>query len=508
MRKTSCLLLALLPVVAAAETKTWVAVLDAEGTATSANANVAENWDPAGIPTSEDDIVLDGERSNVPMVWTVAATGASAPTTVKSWTQKASYTSRVTIPTTRTGVFTQLVVRVDAQLDGGEWWRDANAKGDNSTATVWLNVKVDGDLSVGAGFKFNGEAAGYPKQRGISQGGEKGSTGGAHGGLGGGGTYGHGTVYGDYRNPTSLGSGQYGGDKGGGGAIILDVTGDFLLEGQVNANAGNGGTGSGQSGGSVWIKAKTLSGGATGLISANGGSPSNKRAGGGAGRISVQLSDPTWTQETLAENFKGTIRAIGGYDSKGGNYARVPGASGTVYLETAGDLGKGVMRLVNSSWSGQSPHNAVTLVGDGVKWDVTKLEMANNGRVGVASGGELHVPSFSAITGDATVYSLFAFIGGAVTSDVKHDKFVASGFDLAVYASTDFGDYHLEVPADRKLSVAADAVFTVGSLKVNGTKLPAGEYVASSLTETYPNVSGAGTIKVLGLTDGLMLIVR
>ncbi len=487
-----------------AETKTWVAVL-AEGE-TEASAAVAANWDPAGIPAATDDIVLDGDRSNVPMVWTVAATGDSAPATVASWTQRSTYTARVTMPTTRTGAFTLFTVTGDATLDGGSWWRAGNAKSDNSTAKVWLNVRVGGDLSVGSGFTFDGYAAGFPKQRGPSQGGENGSTGGAHGGLGGGGTYGHGTVYGDYRNPTTLGSGQYGGENGGGGAVLLDIGGDFVLNGTVSGNAGNTGTGSGQSGGSVWIRAKTMSG--AGTVTANGGSPSNKRAGGGAGRISIQLSDPSWTQATFAENFTGTIRAIGGLDSKGGTYARVPGASGTIYIETTGDHGKGVMRLTNRARGTLPAHNAVTLVASGVTWNLSRLDMTVNGRVGVAAGGTLSVPDFSAITGDGSSECLFAFIGGEVRSDVKYDKLEADGFHVAAYATTDFSAYRLVVPAGSALTVADGTVLTVGELTLNGDRLAKGTHSAATLAATYSNVAGTGSITVAGLTPETVVLLR
>ena len=489
---------------AQAGTKTWVAEL-AEGE-TEASAAVAANWDPAGIPAATDDIVLDGDRSNVPLVWTVAATGDSAPTNVASWTQRSTYTARVTMPTKRTGAFTVFTVTGDATLDGGSWWRSGNTKDDGSTAKVWLNVQVNGDLTVGSGFTFNGYAAGFAKAKGPSSGGEKGSTGGAHGGLGGGGTYGHGTVYGDYRNPDTLGSGAYACNDGGGGAVLLDVGGDFVLDGTVSADGGNGGTSSGTSGGSVWIRARTMSG--SGTVTANGGSPSNKRAGGGAGRISIQLSNPAWTQSTFATNFTGTIRAIGGLDSKSGSYVRVPGASGTVYIETAGDNGKGVMRLTNRTRGSLPAHNAVTMIASGVTWDISRLDMTVNGRVGVAAGGTLSVPNFDAITGDGSSECLFAFIGGEVLSNVKYDKLVADGFHVAAYATTDFGDYHLEIPAGSTLTVADGQELTVGELTIGGNKLAKGTHSAETLAGTYANIAGTGTIVVVGLTPETIILLR
>ena len=508
MKKGTGLLLALLPFVAAAETKTWVAVLDPEGTATSANANVAENWDPAGIPTSEDDIVLDGERSNVPMVWTVAATGDSAPTTVNSWTQKASYTSRVTVPTTRSGVFTQLVVSANAELNGGEWWRAGNIKDDKANAKVWLNVKIGGNLTTGSGFKFNQYNAGYYKQQGYSPASDKPSKGAAHAGLGGESGDGGGTAYGDYRKPISLGSGAYGSaDNCGGGSIVLDVLGDVVHDGEMTADAGDGTDSCGASGGSIWITARSLGG--TGTITAEGGSPGQKRSGGGGGRIAIHLTRPDLDYAALRESYTGQILNRGGYSTLNGAYARCAGGAGTVYIETPADTGVGHMRLVNGNWSigkGTSYNQVDTPISEGETWHLATLSMATNAHIRVV--GTLHMTSFADITGDGSQFCRVRLAGGAVKSDIKHDKLIANGFDIDAMSTSSLSDYHLVVPAEAKLSVAADAVFTVGSLKINGTKLAAGEYVASSLTETYPNVSGEGTIEVLGLTDGLMLIVR
>ena len=474
---------------------TWVAAADGL-------ASVAANWSLGRVPAATDDILLDGDFSNAQLTWDGATEGV--PSTVASWTQFASYTGRVVMATTRTGDFTCFTITGDAELNGGEWWRAGNTKDDGNTAKVWLNIAVGGDLNVGSGFKFNGYAAGFPKQKGPSPGGENGSTGGAHGGLGGGATYGYGTAYGDYREPTSLGSGQYGGDNGGGGAVCLNVTGDFLLDGTVTADGGDTGTGSGQSGGSVWIRARTMSG--SGTITAEGGSPSNKRAGGGGGRISIQLSAASFGQADFLREFTGTITAAGGLDSKSGTYARVPGAAGTVYVETALDNSRGAMSLVNKNWGAANPHVAVAPVREGETWKISSLALKTNGRVGVYSGGTLRVPSFSAITGDKSTYAMFLFNGGSVTSDIRHDKLVADGFAVESAGTSSFADHTLVIPDDSSLKVSGD--FTVGALIMGHTRLAKGDYSATTLAETYSTVSGDGTIHVLGLADALKIIVR
>lgn len=495
-----------LPLMAAAETKTWVAVLDPEGTATTANAAVAENWDPAGIPTAEDDIVLDGERSNVPLVWNVSATGDSAPTSVKSWTQKERYTARVTMPTTRSGAFTQFTVTGDAQLDGGEWWRAGQSKSDGSKILVWLNLKFGGDVSIGPAFTLNGYNAGFGRQCGPSSSGSS-DRGASHGGYGGSASYANGTVYGDLKDPQSMGSGGYGdtGDYNGGGAVILLVDGNLVMNGKITADGGDGINSCGPSGGSVNIVAKTLTG--TGTIIAEGGSPSGKRHGGGGGRIAIRLMEESLDYAEFQTRFTGTLSAAGGAGPNG-DYAHIPGASGTIYIETKADCGSGHLLMRNKSWSfakGSIAHNAVTPVLSTETWNLASVELRDNARLGVY--GTLKVPSFAAITSaGVTKYSLILLAGGSLQSALAHDTLKAEGFGVATSGDNDFSAHNLDIPETSTLKVAG--ALTVGNLKLNGVKLAKGTYSAAALAETYANVSGEGTIEVLGLEKGLVVVVR
>ncbi|XP_054782086.1 uncharacterized protein LOC129289342 isoform X2 [Prosopis cineraria] len=73
----------------------------------------------------------------------------------------------------------------------------------------------------------------------------------------------------------------YGGE--GGGRILLNITGSIEVSGDLLANGGDGGIqGGGGSGGSIYIKARMMTG--SGKISATGG---NGFAGGGGGRVSI-----------------------------------------------------------------------------------------------------------------------------------------------------------------------------------------------------------------------------
>jgi hypothetical protein len=463
-------------------------------------ASVASNWSRGVVPAETDRIVFDGRISTAACEWDAGVNDLSS--TVASWTQLASYTGRVTIPTTHTGAFTNLTIKGNAELNGGEWWRNAG------TAEVWLNMSVGGNLTVGEGFKFNGNAAGYSKGNGISPGQDGGGGRGAsHGGHGGAtDAFGGGRVYGDYRNPTSLGSGDHA-SSAGGGAISIDVTGDFRLDGSVTADAGGSASYGGASGGSVWIRANRMSG--AGTVTARGaGATQSNRYGGGGGRISIQLRDATFGYDAFTNAFTGTISAAGGF-TVATSPRKAPGAAGTVYVETMADNGKGRMTLSNSSsqemWR-YEPHTAVASVWTNVTWNISALALNDNGRVGIKKNAEIHMPSFAAISGDGTDYALLLFDGGTLESDIKHDKLVAYGFAVESAGESSFAKHTLVIPDDSSLKVSGE--FTVGALIMGHTRIAKGDYSADTLAKTYSNVSGDGTIRVLGLANALTIIVR
>ena len=476
------------------ENNYWIATVEGK-------ASVASNWS-RGVPVETDTIVFDGRITVADCEWDAGVNGL--PVSVGSWIQMEDYTGRVIIPTTRNGDFTCFTVTGDALLNGGEWWRPANSKEDGNAAKVWLNVSIGGDLTVGSGFTFNGAGAGYPKQSGYSAGGDGTSRGASHGGLGAsnGNSYGNGVAYGDYRNPETLGSGDYNGLSGG-GAVILNICGDFVLDGKVSANGQNSSQGGGTSGGSVLIRAATMSG--TGLVLAEGGSPMNKyRPGGGGGRISIQLSEPGFTYGRFNATFSGTLSAAGGFSTNSAT-PKSPGGAGTVYIETAADSGKGVMIVRNKEWS-KATHGPVTPVWENVVWDISFLRIETNGRVDVRKEGVLHVSRFADVSGDGSDAALLLFNGGTVSSDIKHDKLVADGFDIENIGTSSFAEHTLVIPDDSSLKLGGD--FTVGALVMGRTRLAAGDYTAAELSAVYANVSGDGVIHVRGITDGLRVVVR
>ena len=163
------------------------------------------------------------------------------------------------------------------------------------------------------------------------------------------------------------------------------------------------------------------------------------------------------------------------------------------------------MIVRNKEWS-KATHGPVTPVWENVVWDISFLRIETNGRVDVRKEGVLHVSRFADVSGDGSDAALLLFNGGTVSSDIKHDKLVADGFDIENIGTSSFAEHTLVIPDDSSLKLGGD--FTVGALVMGRTRLAAGDYTAAELSAVYANVSGDGVIHVRGITDGLRVVVR
>ncbi|QKX18573.1 Ig-like domain-containing protein [Microbulbifer sp. YPW1] len=170
---------------------------------------------------------------------------------------------------------------------------------------------------------LSGDGRGYPA-------GGFWKSGGSYGGLGGRdpGVFETNSTFGSISAPLDFGVGGYPKDSDsegsfGGGALKLTALGKLEVYGQVLANGQSGVPQAGAgSGGSIWIDASELIGGAYMLIEASGGNAYQGGAGGG-GRVAAYFDSLTGfdpQQKILARS--------------GGNYsgATAYGGAGTVYL--------------------------------------------------------------------------------------------------------------------------------------------------------------------------------
>ncbi|MEK6854988.1 MAG: hypothetical protein AABX73_02085, partial [Nanoarchaeota archaeon] len=175
-------------------------------------------------------------------------------------------------------------------------------------------LNVTGNVIIEDGSLIDGSGEGLKEQVGPGRGGT--SQGGPHGGAGGGNTR---AIYGNLKNPYSLGSG---GDEGtGGGAVYIHTNGSVIINGKILVNGFNmtcTACASG-AGGSIFIEANNITG--NGTIDAGGGTFLQRGAGGGG---LIALVANTITYDGLIKNDGGLMTAAGA--------TGINGSGGTVYI--------------------------------------------------------------------------------------------------------------------------------------------------------------------------------
>ena len=262
------------------------------------------------------------------------------------------------------------------------------------------------------------------------------------------------------------------------------------------------------------MTAKRLAG--SGKITAIGGGSGTKDKGnGGGGRIALHLTDETLTREAYSEEWTGSISARGGSNSssKNSEFAGA-GAAGTVYVELPGEDGYGSLTLDNSGWNSSKSKgvNGAAMLANGTVCKLSELSIKSCGRLGLFSGAEVQMRSFDGIVSDGDELNAIRFLGGGVLSSAHaNDRLVVSGYAYEVYGAQTLAG-PMRVMADGFLRVNAygttEGAFTVDQLKIGAVSLAAGVYDVATLAETYPMVSGAGTITVTGKGGGLLLLIR
>ncbi len=193
------------------------------------------------------------------------------------------------------------------------------------------------NLNVISGGSINADGRGYGANAGPG-----GAGGGNYGGVYGGYSSDH-VPYGDFREPSDLGSGGNYGSASGGGAVTLNIADTLSVGGTITTNGNPTGDyrNTGGSGGSVYINAATLNG--SGLIRANGASK-----GGTGGRIAIYKNNGDF--QTDNKNY---IQAFGAASD---NYAGRDAGPGTIYIENTGlnSPGQGSLYLENNGLAGRA----------------------------------------------------------------------------------------------------------------------------------------------------------
>ena len=327
----------------------------------------------------------------------------------------------------------------------------------SSAAISSFRLKVTGDVTVDAGAEITALGKGYGPKSGPG-----GSSDGKFAGMHGGRVWNASSTrhcYGSITRPTMYGSGGASSESPpsyGGGAIAMEVVGDFVNNGVVTANGSECKYYSG-AGGSVWIRAKTLAG--SGVISANGGIHQNSggttNEQGSGGRIAVWLTGANADFSGFAD-LSATFQAFGGVKAN-----VIYGGAGTVYLQTGAQKEHEGTLIVDNN--GRTTYDTEISAGGIGEMDVTDTEV---GDVIVRNGGKLTVDTATlTVHGDLRTSSAFTERNGALA-------FVDASRESHLVGAVTCSHFLCETP-DKKLIFGTDGsdVLSVpdgGSFKVVG----------------------------------------
>ncbi len=286
----------------------------------NSNFHTAANWSSGVVPDAATRVWVDATNAmSITGAVTVLDLVVGGNTGAASVTVTAPLTVSETITVLSNGTLVLnrpcVVSNGLYVLSGGLLTHSANG----ATEPNKINVTVYGKVGVDVGGSVNVTGKGYASTKGP----------GYQGSYGGRGTAG-GLCYGSIVAPTNCGSG---GDYDyGGGAIILNATGEIRNDGLLCAD-GSSASGRSGSGGTVWLTSGTLIG--IGTIRANGGSANPA----GGGRISLVVTN-TGADFAL---YTGSVLAFGGNSSAG---------AGTIYKQIAADRpGRGTVFLNNNGYT-------------------------------------------------------------------------------------------------------------------------------------------------------------
>lgn len=376
------------------------------------NASTASNWYNSKLPTKDDNILLAVfSPSNI--VWDAGVNGL--PDTVASWEQTVDYTGTVTFKTVYPNgddtAFTNFTVTGGCIVNGGKWTSLAN---DNAEVYA-LNVKVGGNLTIGAGGTITVMGKGYAVGKYPS-----GSAIGAHAATY---TGDSSHIYGDVYAPSRCGSGGFSGNYSascGGGAIVLSVAGSAVIDGTLDAQSstqssaknGNPEKGVG-AGGSIFVTAASISGNGTVIASAyeNNGTSYSSEAGSG-GRIALVATTGDVTIPNANLKCSGSI---------GGNGV----GGGTIFVKNASDA---YGTLLIEDRKAYSSYNYAThwptkgrfaMVKSGETWTFDRVLLRGRGVLSVPEGATLVLPngfaSISCAENNSAPNAGILYLGGTIS---------------------------------------------------------------------------------------------
>ena len=510
---------------------TWVACGE------SRLASLDANWSAGHAPRADEKVLFDGRFSTLSCEW-----DADAPQTVAGWKQTEGYTGAIIFCTTFEAynrTFTNLTINGNVELECGSWTHKDHKAADAWAQVYHLAATVTGDFTLGANAKLTVNGKGKRVNKNF--------WGACYGGTGG--KYEDrngedsltvfGETFGSVTEPTDLGvsasadDGYSGSDPvaWAGGAIHLQVGGQLTLAGNVYANGltQEGWNTSTGSGGSIYLKAASISG--SGNVQANGGGSGGSRCNqcGSGGRIALVVT----ADELALPLDKVTVQ--------GGSVYAFQAASGTIFVKTGKSVNGTLYMKFNNVYGAYAYHPSsrlTTAIPAGETWTFDAIVFSGKGVLRVPTGTKLVLPNgLGSVTGNDYEGGLL-LDGGAL--EVPAEAASCTGqWMLMMHADTvipcglqlngpkigpvstfrrlakDFAGGHT-VKVSGPVTLAGDSTFdlrgdayTTGKVVQGTDKLTSGTFTAASaglsaVIDTTTEKNGTLTIK----GSGVVIVVR
>lgn len=362
-----------LMVVGSAEDNVWLGSVDGL-------ASNPSNWSLNVTPDITHTVVFDGSQSVANCTWDEAASFD-----VAGWNQMESYTGTVTVETYLEATDTKksfLNIHGSCTINGGIITHTANT---SKVQLYRLGLSIDGDLTVGASGQINANAKGGPAWTCTT-----GSDFAIHAGS----RTDISKVYGNVKEPVTMGNGE---KLPGGGAIYILVAGNAVVDGKVvamtrdNKTSGSWDTIEGGAGGSIYIKAASLTG--SGIVDVSAVTYDRSRPASG-GRIALIA--------TVANEIGISTNNI----CATGSLGPISAAAGTIFLKTANQA-NGTLYIKNLNRATKDTCGilpvtklATTPIPIGETWTFDEIVFDGSGILSIPEGSKLVLPNgFASISG-------------------------------------------------------------------------------------------------------------
>ena len=403
--------------------------------ATSGDWHTPTNWDPEGVPTADDDIVLAAPEEGS---YTVTASQAIEVHSLTVGSDTAGTDCLATFESKTNSVHRiggNLVVKSGGKLTHTALPASAKTPADECYK---LNLQVGGSVTVAAEGTIDVTSRGYASGKGP---GYNINAGPSHGGR-------HATgaaTYGSLSSPTNCGSGF---GSAGGGAVRIVAEGRITVNGNIVSSSDFNNSYCSGAGGSVWLTCSDLQG--SGMISVQGGDDCYGSAGSG-GRLAI------WLTKSSGFDWNGQFIAKGGTYRGSSAVGTGTASSGTIYLQPASGATASTVVIDNCNRAQFKDVGFVELCACNDSDVFGSLVVVSNGVVKVPPGETIKVYGSINTTGGSAYWTdgavrMVGFAPATISGSNTFGDFICTEPGKTIFFGTKASD-NFEIAAGRKLTL-------------------------------------------------------